>query len=61
MGSFLANWKTTTAGAAAILGALADIATFAAQGQFTPHLPTDLTAIVTGIGLIAAADAKPLK
>ena len=53
----LINWKTSLAGAAAILGALTDVATTASQGQITGHLTADITAVITGIGLIFAKDA----
>lgn len=52
------NWKTTAAGAAAILGALTDMVTALSHGVITSDLTMDITAIITGIGLIAAKDAK---
>lgn len=52
------NWKTNASGAALILGALADIATGLAHGTVSGNLPADLTAIIGGIGLIFAKDAK---
>jgi hypothetical protein len=59
MQQVLSNWKTTLAGVAAILGALADVAHQASVGTFDPnHLMADWTAIVAGIGLIAARDAN---
>lgn len=51
------NWKTTLAGVAAILGALADLATYGAQGQISPHFASDYAAFVAGVGLILAKDA----
>jgi hypothetical protein len=59
MDAYLANWKTTAAGIAAILGAVADIANQIATGNIDPnHAYLDFTAVVGGIGLIAAHDAK---
>jgi hypothetical protein len=54
----LINWKTNLAGAAAVLGALTDMVTTASQGQITGHLTADITAIITGVGLIFAKDAS---
>lgn len=52
------NWKTTSAGIATILAGVA-----AALAQYSHGQPVDLTvlfsALVTGIGLIAAHDANP--
>ena len=59
MNSILANWKTTSAGVAAILTALADMATAFSHGNITANLSTDITAIVAGVGLIFAGDANP--
>ena len=53
----LINWKTSLAGAAAVLGALADMVTAASNGQISGHLTADITAIITGVGLIFAKDA----
>ena len=51
------NWRTTTAGIAAILTAVGDIAHGISTGNLS-NLQTDILAIVTGIGLIFASDAK---
>jgi len=56
--SILQNWKTTSAGVAAILTALADMATAFSHGAITGNLSGDVTAIVAGVGLIFASDAK---
>lgn len=61
MSALLANWKTTSAGLAAIAGALGDILTSASHGQFTPNFGVDMSAIVAGIGLIFAGDASASK
>lgn len=50
------NWKTTAAGAAAILGALADLATQASTNWDMTRLMADGTAIATGVGLLFAKD-----
>lgn len=52
----MTSWKTTLGGAAAIVVALGDILTFAAQGQVSPHLQADVGAIITGVGLLLAKD-----
>lgn len=54
----LANWKTTAAGAAAILTALADMATALSHGTISGNLSTDVTAILAGVGLLFAKDAS---
>jgi hypothetical protein len=55
----LENWKTTLGGAATILGALGDLAHQASTGSIDPnHAWLDLTAIASGVGLLAAQDAK---
>lgn len=54
----MTNWKTTAAGIGAILGALADIATGLGHGTITTNLTTDVAAIIAGVGLILAKDAK---
>lgn len=51
------NWKTSLAGAASILSALADVATSASQGQISGHLEADITAVIVGVGLLFAKDA----
>ena len=56
MESILANWKTTAAGAAAILTALGDALTQISAGHFSSSLDADLAAVVVGIGLILAKD-----
>jgi hypothetical protein len=58
MNTILTNWRTTAAGAAAILGGLADVATQIATVHPDPtRLWADGIAIVTGLGLIGAKDA----
>ena len=52
----IANWKTSAGGIALILGAVSDVLSFAAKGELSPNLNTDLTALVSGVGLIAAKD-----
>ena len=54
----LTNWKTTAAGLAAILSALADVATSASHGTISGNLSTDITAAIAGIGLLFAKDAS---
>lgn len=55
----LTNWKTSLTGAAAIFGALATLSSDAANGTIDPaHLGLAFTAIASGLGLIAAQDAK---
>ena len=58
MNNFFVHWKTTLAGVAAILGALTDVVSAASQGNLSGHLPADITAVITGIGLVYAADAS---
>lgn len=53
-----ANWKTSAAGAALMLGALADVLSYAGKGQLTPNLSADLTAIAGGIMGLVAKDAN---
>jgi hypothetical protein len=48
------NWKTTLTGVGIILSALGDIA----HNFPAPNWQADVTAIIGGIGLILAADAK---
>jgi hypothetical protein len=56
MGDLLKNWKTSSAGVAAICSALADIAHSLSAG--TPvNWNVDIPAIFGGIGLIAAKDS----
>jgi hypothetical protein len=54
----LTNWKTTAAGVAAILTALADMATAFSHGTISGSLSADVAAIIAGIGLIFAKDAS---
>ena len=54
----LANWKTTAAGVAAILTALADMATAFSHGVISGNLTADVTGVIAGIGLIVAKDAS---
>lgn len=59
MKHFTINWKTTAAGGATILGALADVAHQFATGTWDGNrLLADATALVTGIGLIFAKDGN---
>lgn len=59
MDHILANWKTTLAGVAAILGALADATHQLSTGSVDPtHLMADWTALSAGIGLILAKDSN---
>jgi hypothetical protein len=60
MKSILANWKTTAAGVAAILAALADMLGAVAHGT-PPNLSADILAIMAGVGLIVAHDGMPAK
>ena len=59
--ALLTNWKTTLAGAAVVLAALADVATYAAKGTVSPNISTDLTAVLGGLGLVAAKDSTAKK
>lgn len=53
----MSNWKTTVAGIGAILTAVGTVAVALAHG--TPvDWSTAIAAIMAGIGLIAAKDAK---
>lgn len=54
----MTNWKTTCAGVGTILAALADIATALGHGTITQNLTADIAAIIAGVGLILANDAK---
>jgi hypothetical protein len=57
--SIFLHWRTTLAGVAAILGALADAITQVLSGNIgSGSLEKDGIAIVAGIGLIVAADAS---
>lgn len=56
--AILANWKTSVAGAATILTALADILGMFKTGN-TATLPADYAAIIAGLGLIFAHDSTP--
>lgn len=59
MNSVLTNWKTTLAGAAAILTALGDIAGHLSTGNVgSGSIETDVVTILAGIGLVAAKDAN---
>ena len=57
----LTNWKTTAAGVAAILTALADMVTALSQGSISGTLTADVTGIIAGLGLIFAKDATATK
>lgn len=59
MKSFLTNWKTTAAGAAAILGAVADLLTQASTKTWDMNrLLADGAAASAGLGLIFAKDGN---
>lgn len=52
------SWKTTAAGGALIAGAVADLLTQFATGQWDgTRLMADWTALTGGIGLIVAQDS----
>lgn len=51
------NWKTTTAGTAALLGAVADVLTQISTGSLDgARLMADFSAIAAGVGLLVAKD-----
>lgn len=53
------NWKTTAAGGAGVLMALADILTQLSGGPFdSTHLLADITSIITAVGLMFAKDSN---
>ena len=54
------NWKTTTAGLAAILGAVADLLVqlSSKSGWDMTRLQVDFAAVTGGIGLIFAKDSN---
>ena len=54
----LNNWKTSAAGVAAILSALADVATAASHGTISGNLATDVTGLIAGVGLLFAKDSS---
>lgn len=57
MNTILTNWRTTAAGAATILAALADVAAQIAAGHADPaRLWADGMAIFAGLGLVQAKD-----
>lgn len=58
MKSFLANWKTTAAGIAVILPALADILNIAVGKVGSGSLTMDVTTIAGGLGLLFAKDGN---
>lgn len=59
MKSISKNWKTTVAGAAAVLGAVAHLLNGFANGDWSmSSLTTDMTAISAGIGLLFAKDGN---
>ena len=59
MKSFLANWKTTSAGLALVFTALADVFHQASTGSWDGNrLIGDWTGFVGGIGLILAKDGN---
>lgn len=51
-----ANWKTTAAGVAGILGGLGSLINDVIAGNWV-NVPIDVTAIAVGIGLLHAKDA----
>lgn len=53
----MSNWKTTAAGIGAILTAVGTVVVALAHGT-TVDWSTAIAAIMAGIGLIAAKDAK---
>ncbi len=54
----LNNWRTTIAGVAAILAALADVLTQIVNKDWdSTRFTADLTGLITGFGLIFARDA----
>lgn len=59
MKNFLANWKTTAAGIAAVLGALAHVLNGFATGDWSINtLMADISAAGAGVGLIFAKDGN---
>ena len=59
MKNFLTNWKTSAAGAAAILGAVADVLTQASTRSWSmERLVADFAAASAGVGLIFAKDGN---
>lgn len=54
----LGNWKTTLLGVGAVCTAVGHLANAIAGGDLTA-LASDLPAILAGVGLIFARDAKP--
>jgi hypothetical protein len=57
MNNILLNYKTSAAGFAAVLAAVADIAHALSVGAI-PNLMVDVPAIASGIGLLFAKDAS---
>jgi hypothetical protein len=56
---FLVNWKTTSAGGLALVGAVGDIAVQISTGHFDPtRLMTDFGVIAAGLGLVSAKDGS---
>jgi len=55
----LMNWKTSLAGAAAILTALGDVLTQLGSGNVgSGAIEKDLLAIIVGVGLLSAKDSN---
>jgi hypothetical protein len=54
MEKFIENWKTTSAGIAAALMAVADLIS---PGSGIPDFKADITALVAAFGLIFAKDS----
>jgi hypothetical protein len=59
MDNLLVNWKTSAAGAAAVVGAIGDVLTQVSTGHWDgSRLIADWTAISAGVGLLFAKDAS---
>lgn len=59
MKSFATNWKTTLGGAAAMVGAAADIVMMFAHDKWDgEQLMADLTILSVGLGLLFAKDGN---
>ena len=59
LAKMLVNWKTSLAGAAAVLTALGDMLTQIGSGNIgSGAIEKDFLAIVVGVGLLAAKDSN---
>ena len=58
MKCFWQHRKTTSAGIAMICVALGDLCTYAAKGELSPNLYTDVMGLITGFMGLVAADGK---